>query len=422
MKVLVLGSGGREHAIAWQISKSPLLEQLYAIPGNPGLAEIAECQAIKLDDFPAIADFCITQKIDLVIVGPEQPLADGIVEFLEERQIKVLGCNSYAAQLESSKAFTKEICAKRQIKTAAYQIFAAEQPALDYIAKQQKFPQVIKADGLAAGKGVIIAETLAEAQAAIKDIFAGKFGQMSKIVIEEFLTGIEASFFVLADGLDYKILSSAGDHKRIGEGDTGPNTGGMGTYSPSPYITESLVAEICRDTIEPTLAELAEQGKPFRGILFAGLMITEQQEPYLIEYNIRFGDPETQSILARLESDFLSLALAAVNGNLAEEEVRFSEQKAVTLVLSAKGYPESYEKGTKIDLGKLAHLKNLHIFHAGTALKDKQLVANGGRVLNLTAIGDNFQACLDTVYEAAELVDWSDKYYRRDIAHQITSS
>jgi len=415
MKVLLLGSGGREHAIAWSFVKSPKLEELFVVPGNAGIAEIATCVDIKLNDFSAIKDFCDKEKIDLVMVGPEQPLADGITEYLEKENIKIVGCNSFCAQLESSKAFTKQICDKAGIKTAGYEVFTDSESAIDYLHEQKKFPQVIKADGLAAGKGVIIAENRTKAVKAVQDIFSGAYGEMDKIVIEEFLTGVEASFFAISDGNDFKVLSSAGDHKRIGDNDTGPNTGGMGTYSPSPFVTDEVRQEVIEDILKSTFNYLKEQGHPYKGIIFAGLMINEQNEPYLIEYNIRFGDPETQSILSRLESDFLEICYAAAVGKLAEQEVKFSDKKAITLVLSAKGYPGNYKKGNEIKLDKLKDIEGINIFHAGTKQEGEKLLSNGGRVLNITAVGSDFNEAFDKVYEAAKAVKWKDKYYRKDI-------
>jgi phosphoribosylamine--glycine ligase len=418
MKILVIGSGGREHAICWAISKSKLLDKLYAIPGNAGISQIATTVDIAQSDFHSIKEFCFTEKINIVFVGPEQPLCDGLTEFLEKENISVIGCDSYVAQLESSKAFTKKICDKAGIKTASYEVFHEASSAISYIDSQNKYPTVIKADGLAAGKGVIIAEDFNQAREAIEDIFSGKFGKMDKLVIEQFLTGVEASLFAISDGENFKLLSCAGDHKRIGDGDKGPNTGGMGTYSPSPFVTEAIEKEVVDEILIPTFEQLKKEGHPYKGVIFAGLMINDQNEPYLIEYNIRFGDPETQSILARLETDFLEICQAVIDESLDELEINFSDQKSVTLVISAKGYPESYRKGTIIDLEKIDR-DEVNIFHAGTKIENENLVANGGRVLNLTALGNSFTEACTKVYKAAEQLDWEDKYYRKDIAKKV---
>ena len=422
MNILVLGSGGREHAIAWSFSKSPLLTKLYVAPGNAGISSVADCINLDINDLEQIAIFCSDKDIDLVMVGPEKPLSDGIVDFLAKRNIKALGCNSFCSQLESSKAFTKKICDKIGIKTAAYRVFDNLDESLDYLHEQDKFPQVIKADGLAAGKGVIIAEKREDAVLAVRDIFSGNYGHMDKVVIEEFLTGVEASFFAISDGSNFKVLSNAGDYKRIGDNDTGPNTGGMGTYSPSPYVTRKVEDEVVEKILKVTFNYLKEQGQPYKGIIFAGLMINDKQEPYLIEYNVRFGDPETQSILSRLKSDFLELCVAAENGSLEGCEVEFSDMKAITLVLAAKGYPGKYKKGSEIDLTLVKNTKNLNLFHAGTIIKDNKLVANGGRVLNITALGKNYKQAYDKVYETASKIKWKDKYFRRDIGSILIST
>ncbi len=415
MNLLVLGGGGREHAICWSLAKSSKAKNIYCLPGNAGISEVAKTiDNIKLSDFPAIKLFIKKHNIDIVIIGPEQPLADGITEFLEADNIKVLGCDSYAANLESSKAFTKEICDKANIKTAKYAVFYNAENAIKYILNQNQYPQVIKADGLAAGKGVIIAQNYQEAENAVNDIFSGKFGNNNKLVIEEFLTGIEASFFAISDGKDFKILGSAGDHKRIGDNDTGKNTGGMGAYSPSPFVTKSVEKKIIEDILKPTFAYLKQQEKPYKGIIFAGVMINNGI-PYLIEYNIRFGDPEAQTILSLIETDFLDICIATIEGSLDKLEIKFKSEKAITLVLAAKGYPDGYKKGAEINLSKLDNIKNVNIFHAGTIKEDNKLLSNGGRVLNITSIANSYEESCKKAYEAAKLVEWEDKYHRNDI-------
>lgn len=420
MRVLVIGSGGREHAICCAISDSSLLDSLFALPGNVGISKVAVCVDISVDDVQGIRLFCVENEIGLVVVGPEVPLANGITDLLESEGIGVVGCDLYASQLESSKSFTKILCDDAAIKTASYEVFVTKNDAISYLNGVDKFPIVIKADGLAAGKGVIIAENREEAIEAIEAMFGGKFGCMEKIVVEEFLQGVEASFFAISDGNTFKILSSAGDHKRVGENDTGPNTGGMGTYSPSPYITEVIEKNIIDNILQPTFKYLRERGHSYKGIIFAGLMITPEKEVYLIEYNIRFGDPEAQSILSRLETDFLEICKGVVEGNLDQIDIKFSQKKAITLVLAANGYPGEYKKGTIIcDIEGVSELPNVSVFHAGTNLKEGELVADGGRVLNITAVGESFNDAYRDVYEAANMVDWDDKYYRMDIAKAV---
>ena len=421
MKILVIGSGGREHALCTVLKKSELLTALYAIPGNPGISDIAICVDIDILNFIKIKDFCLTNKIDIVIIGPELPLSKGITDFLEGFNIKVIGCNSFSAQLESSKIFTKKLCDTKAIKTAKYKAFYNEKDATLYLDSIKKYPQVIKADGLAAGKGVIIAEDYNQAVGAINDIFSGKFGNMDKLVIEEFVSGIEASFFAISDGKSFKLLSCAGDHKRLGDNDTGPNTGGMGTYSPSPFITREITEEIVNNILEPSFAYLKEQGHPYKGIIFAGLMITEQNEVYLIEYNVRFGDPEAQSILSRLETDFLQICNAVIKEELNKLEISFSKQKAITVVLAADGYPNNYKKGSVINnIKQVNSLPGINVFQAGTKLdKDGKLLSNGGRVINITALGKDFSEAYNKVYAAVNMIDWQDKYYRTDIGKNL---
>ncbi len=411
---LIIGAGGREHALAWKIRQSPLLNKLYCSPGNGGTIQQAE--SVSLAGHDAIAEFCHSHNIGLVVIGPEQPLVDGLSDYLRQRDITVFGCSKAAAQLEGSKSFTKKLCRKYGIPTADYAIFTEAQPAKDYISKQNT-PIVIKADGLAAGKGVIIAKTIDEAEAAIDDIFAGKFGSAGKsIIIEEWLRGEEISFFALCDGKTILPLASAQDHKTVGEGDTGPNTGGMGTYSPAPIATEEINRQIMQQIIEPTIAAMQDMGTPFTGVLFAGLMITDSG-PKLIEYNIRFGDPETQSIMMRLKSDIMPALLACAKGEgLKDIKLELSEDSAMCVVMAAKGYPGDYVKNTEIhNLDIAAAENNIYIFHAGTKQDDGKIIACGGRVLGVTATGTNIFQARDNAYNAIAKINWPEGFYRKDI-------
>jgi phosphoribosylamine--glycine ligase len=416
MRVLLIGSGGREHALAWKLAQSPLLTALYAAPGNPGIAEHAQLADLDTADNGAVLAFCRDQAIDFVVVGPEAPLVAGLADTLRAGGIAVFGPSAAAAQLEGSKGFTKDICAKYNIPTGAYQRFASAQPAKAYV-REQGAPIVIKADGLAAGKGVTVAMTLDEALDAIDSCFSGAFGAAgAEVVVEAYLDGEEASFFCLCDGKTALPLASAQDHKRVGDGDTGPNTGGMGAYSPAPVMTFEMVERTMREIIEPTIAGMADSGHPFTGVLFAGLMITAKG-PELIEYNVRFGDPECQVLMMRLKSDLLPLLYAAATGTLASESAEWRDDVALTVVMASKGYPGSYEKNTPI--GALPpEDAATKVFHAGTALKDGQLVATGGRVLNVTAMGATVSAAQQTAYAALDRVEWDNGFCRRDIGWQ----
>ncbi len=425
MNILLIGSGGREHALAWALRKSPLLGQLYVAPGNGGIAELAECVALDALDFAAVTAFVRAQDIGFVIVGPEAPLVAGLVDHLTAQGILAFGPTAAAARLEGSKGFTKDLCAANNIPTAAYRRFSDAAAAKTYIRQQgaptryasEAWRVVIKADGLAAGKGVVIAETLAEAEAAIDDILGGAFGAAgAQLVVEEFLYGEEASFFVLVDGATALPLATAQDHKRVGEGDTGPNTGGMGAYSPAPVMSDEICAQTMRRIIEPTIAAMAAAGTPFRGVLFAGLMITDKG-PYLIEYNARFGDPECQVLMARLESDLLPALLASAEGALAGVKLNWSVQSAVTVVMAAKGYPGDYKKGEEIaGLSLAGQTPGVRVFHAGTARQNGQLVSNGGRVLNVTATGDTISQAVSRAYSAVDKIIWPGGFCRHDIA------
>lgn len=421
--ILIIGSGGREHAICEQFKKSPQETKLFALPGNAGIAELAEIvSGIKIEEHDKIIQFCQKEKIDFVFVGPEQPLVAGLVDDLQKAEIRAFGPSKKAAQLEGSKIFMKQIAVDNDIPTAAYEVFFEKDPAINFV-KKLGFPCVIKADGLAAGKGVIIAQDLQEAEENIAEFFLGKFGDAGKkIIIEEFLDGFEASYFVICDGKNFVPLGFAHDHKKVGENETGPNTGGMGTFAPSPFINQEMEDEIIASTIIPTLSGLTNVGAPFVGILFAGLMIGKNG-PKLLEFNARFGDPETQVILPRIKSDFIDLIEAAIDGNLGQIKVEFDEEKKlVCVVMCANGYPESYEKGTEIkNLEAAKKVEGVKILHAGTAFNGEKIVANGGRVLNVVASANSFKVARSKAYEAVDLINWKEGFVRRDIA-KVTES
>ncbi len=418
MNVLLLGAGGREHALAYALAKSPKLAKLYCAPGNPGIGKIAELAALKISDHAAVISFCKSHQIDFVVVGPEAPLVAGLVDDLGKAGIPAFGPSKFAAQLEGSKGFTKDICAKYNIPTAAYERFSALAPALTYL-KKMGAPIVVKADGLAAGKGVTVAMTVPEAEAALRDIFDGRFGQ-AECVIEEFLAGEEASFFVLSDGVNVLPLTTAQDHKRVGDGDTGPNTGGMGAYSPAPCMTQALCDEALEKIVKPTVKALSDMGHPYKGVLYAGLILTKQG-PKLIEYNARFGDPETQVLMMRLKSDLLELLMASATGSLAGKTVTWSDQPALTVVLCAKGYPGDVSKGSIISGLDHNFGKGVEVFHAGTALDGEFIVSNGGRVLNVTAIGASVKEAQTRAYAAVDKINWKDGFCRRDIGWRALS-
>jgi phosphoribosylamine--glycine ligase len=413
MKVLLIGSGGREHALAWKIAQSPKLTKLYAAPGNPGIAEESTLVALDTDNHTAVVEFCLKEAIDFVVVGPEGPLVAGLADVLRGAGIVVFGPSAAAAQLEGSKGFTKDLCARYDIPTGAYGRFTDAETAKAY-ALAQGAPIVIKADGLAAGKGVTVAMEIEEALAAIDDCFDGAFGAAgAEVVVEAFLDGEEASFFCLSDGKTALALASAQDHKRVGDGDTGPNTGGMGAYSPAPVMTPEMTERTMKEIIEPTMRGMAESGHPFSGVFFAGLMITAKG-PELIEYNVRFGDPECQVMMMRMKSDLLPLLYAAATGTLSGMEAEWRDETALTVVMASKGYPGSYDKNTPID-GLPAASAQTKVFHAGTAMKDGSLVATGGRVLNITAIGESASAAKDRAYASVNGVSWDNGFYRHDI-------
>jgi phosphoribosylamine--glycine ligase len=415
MNILILGSGGREHALAWKIAASPLTEKLYCAPGNAGIAQEAECVTVDPADHAAVIAFCKDKRIDLVVIGPEAPLCAGIADDLEAAGVQTFGPNKWAARLEGSKGFTKDLCKANGIPTADYKRFKQAGAAKDYV-RAKGAPIVVKADGLAAGKGVVVASSIAEAEAAIDMMFGGGLGQPAwEIVIEDRLVGEEASFFALCDGETAIPLGSAQDHKRVGDGDTGPNTGGMGAYSPAPVMTRELEKRVMEEIVMPTMRALKQMGAPYKGVLFAGLMITAKG-PQLIEYNVRFGDPETQVLMLRLTSDLVPALMAARDGQLKNFDLRWSNDAALTVVMAATGYPGSYEKGTVIDgLDAAAALDGVEIFHAGTRSEGGRVLANGGRVLNVCARGRTVREAQTRAYEAVDLINWPQGFCRRDI-------
>ena len=420
MRILLLGSGGREHALAWKIAGSPLLTKLWCAPGNAGIAQEAECVALELADHNAVIDFCKRELVELVVVGPETPLAAGIVDDLESAGIKAFGPTRAAAQLEASKGFTKALCSEYGIPTAAYRRCRSAAEALDYVRKQG-VPIVVKADGLAAGKGVVVANTLGEAEDAIAMMFEGAFGAAgAEVVIEEYLAGSEVSFFALCDGETAIPLASAQDHKRVFDHDQGPNTGGMGAYSPTPFVTADIHDQMMKTIITPAVAGMKARGTPFRGVLYAGVMLTEQG-PKLIEFNVRFGDPECQVLMMRLESDLIELMHCTARGRLGQlPPPAFSDEEALTVVMAAKGYPGTPEKGGSIEGIGEAEADGAKVFHAGTALDGERLVANGGRVLNVTGRGATVAAARARAYDAVDRIRFPTGFCRRDIGwHEI---
>ncbi|MEM7215092.1 MAG: phosphoribosylamine--glycine ligase [Pseudomonadota bacterium] len=414
MHTLLIGSGGREHALAWKLIQSPKCSKLYCAPGNAGIAQCAECIQLDVSDHSAVIRFCQEKDIGYVVVGPEAPLVAGLADDLAEAGLAVFGPSAYAAQLEGSKGFTKDLCAEYGIPTAAYKRFSAAENAKAEL-DEMSIPVVIKADGLAAGKGVVIAETREQAESAIDDCFSGSFGEAGhEVVIEAFLEGEEASLFALCDGQTALMLGTAQDHKRVGDGDTGPNTGGMGAYSPAPVMTQEMIDRTMTDIIVPTLAGMHARGNPFKGILYAGLMITEKG-PELIEYNVRFGDPECQVLMMRLESDLLELMMGASEGSLLEHSAEWSDKHALTVVLASKGYPGSYEKNTVIEGVEEAEADGAIVFHAGTAKQNDTLFATGGRVLNVTAMGSSVSEAQKRAYDAVGKLRWENGFSRSDI-------
>ena len=419
MNILVVGNGGREHALCYAINKSPQKKKLYCAPGNGGISKIAGCVAIDPLNFVEIKNFCIKEKVDLVIVGPEAPLVNGIVDYLDGIGIKTFGPSLQASKLEGSKSFMKSICRKYNIPTAGYKEFDNHEDSLNFI-KNNKMPLVIKVDGLAAGKGVTIALDQKTAIDAIENIFIKKnFGDGAKIIIEDFLDGEEASFFVACDGKDFLCLPTAQDHKRVGEGETGPNTGGMGAYSPAPIITNDLSKKIIDTIIKPTLNGLLNEGIKYKGILYAGLMIV-QNKPLLLEYNVRFGDPECQPILYRLKTDIIDLFNACINEKINKINLEWDQRLGLTVVLASNGYPGKYTSGSEINnLEMLDSNQSIEVFHSGTKIEDGKTYAVGGRVLGITTIDNDIHLARKNVYEAINIIDWPEGFFRKDIGWRI---
>jgi len=418
MNILILGGGGREHSLAWAIKQNPKCDRLIVAPGNAGIAEIADCATFDIEDGDAVAMFCADNAIDFVVIGPEAPLAAGVADVLRANGLVVFGCSQAAAQLESSKAFTKAICDACNAPTAGYAHFTDAEKAKAYVAEQGA-PIVIKADGLAAGKGVVVAMDLETALAAVDDMLGGQFGAAgAEIVVEEFMEGEEASYFILCDGKTVMPIGTAQDHKRVHDGDKGPNTGGMGAYSPAPVLTDEIAAKAISEIVEPTVAEMAKRGTPFEGILYAGLMIKDGQ-PRLVEYNVRFGDPECQVLMMRLGAQVLDLLHACAEKRLSEVAPNWADDHAVTIVMAAKGYPGSYDKGSVINgLDTLPETSSEMTFHAGTTEHDGHITATGGRVLNVTARAASLHEAHAKAYALVEKVDWPEGFYRSDIGHR----
>ncbi len=424
MKVLIIGSGGREHALGWKVAQAEHVEKVLVAPGNAGTAREAKLENVAVDvlDLPALADLAEREQVALTIVGPEAPLVAGVVDYFQERGLRCFGPSKAAAQLEGSKAFTKDFLARHRIPTAAYGNFTDVDEALAYV-REQGAPIVIKADGLAAGKGVIVAMTLQEAEDAVRDMLAGnRFGDAGhRVVVEEFLDGEEASFIVMADGEHILPMATSQDHKRVGDGDTGPNTGGMGAYSPAPVVSDEVYQRIMDQVIRPTVAGMAAEGMPYTGFLYAGLMIDATGQPKVIEYNCRFGDPETQPIMLRLQSDLAGLCQAALDRRLDQVEAQWDPRPALGVVLAAGGYPDDYDKGDAIEGLDQADSDLVKVFHAGTREQGGQVVTNGGRVLCVTALGDSVADAQRNAYQGVARISWKDAYHRTDIGYRAVA-
>jgi len=418
MNIALIGSGGREHALCSKILESPKINKVFCIPGNAGTSKIAINLQIDYSNFNLVLKTIKLKKIDLVLVGPEQPLVDGIVDFLEKNKIKVFGPNKYASQLEGSKAFMKSICKKNNIPTANFQVCKKRKDILEFLSTNE-LPVVVKADGLAAGKGVTICYSKEDVLKISNEIFLGKFKSSKKLVIEEFLTGEEVSYFIAVDNKSFSFIGSAQDHKRVGENETGPNTGGMGAYSPALIINKNLEKKIKNKIIKPTLLALKRKGKPFKGFLYAGLMI-KNNEPYLIEYNIRMGDPECQVIMPRLETDLIDIMLSCLENRIRKLRIKWKKNKCMTIVLCSKGYPNKYKKNIIINnLNQIVLNKKSMIFHAGTDLINNKIVATGGRVLNITSTGNSFLNIRKTIFKIIKKLNWKHGFYRKDIGWRV---
>ncbi len=419
MNIGIIGSGGREHSLCFKLKDSKLVKKIFCFPGNAGTETIAENINLDITDFEKIHKTCEQKKIELVIVGPEKPLVDGIVEYFKNTKIKIFGPDKISSQLEGSKTFTKKLCKKYKIPTSNFEIFNEEELALNYLSSIQ-YPIVVKADGLAAGKGVYICENQDDARKAVKEIFGGRFGKADCVLIEEFLNGEEMSYFIISDGETYKFFQTAQDHKRVGENDTGKNTGGMGAYSPSRLYTNDLDKKINEKIIQPTLNGIKELGSNYSGFLYIGLMIVKN-EPYLIEFNVRMGDPECQTILPILDTDLAEIILACCNKKLQDIDIKWKNKKSVCIVLCSNGYPESYKKNIIINgLKNLKIDRDEYIFHAGTAIKDDKYLAIGGRVLNVIVTTENFKNSKDKAIKILNDLDWKGGFFRKDIAYKVT--
>ena len=415
MNILILGSGGREHSLAWAVNQNPKCDILYCAPGNAGISKVAQCVDLNIENSSEVLKFCLDERIQFVIIGPEAPLAMGIADDLRANNILTFGPSASAAKLESSKAFTKGVCDSCNAPTAKYARFTELELAIEYV-HEQGAPIVVKADGLAGGKGVIVAMTLDEAINGLKDIFSGAFGKAgAEVVIEEFMEGEEASFFILSDGKNILPIGTAQDHKRVFDGDTGPNTGGMGAYSPAPIMTKDVTSKAISQIIQPTIDEMAKRGIPYQGVLYAGFMIKDG-EPKLVEYNVRFGDPECQALMMRLGAQALDAMLACAKGELNNYKLNWADDHALTIVYAAKGYPGTYEKGSNIlGLDTISESTNIQVFHAGTKEEENNIIATGGRVLNITARGSSLKEAHRLAYETIEKIQWENGFYRNDI-------
>ena len=419
MNIGIIGSGGREHSLCFKLKQSPLIDKIFCFPGNAGTKLIAENVDINISNFKEIHKTCEEKKIELIVVGPEKPLVDGIVDYFENTNIKIFGPNKICSQLEGSKTFTKKLCKKYKIPSSNFEIFDDERSALNYLI-DIKFPLVVKADGLAAGKGVYICKNYDDAKLAIKEIFGGRFGKAECVLIEEFLNGEEMSYFIISDGLTYKFFQTAQDHKRVGENDTGDNTGGMGAYSPSRLYSDDLEKKINEKIILPTLKGINDLGTSYCGFLYVGLMIVNN-EPYLIEFNVRMGDPECQTILPILETDFGQIILACCNQKLENLKIKWKEKKSICIVLCSNGYPGEYKKNVSINqIKNIELIDDEYVFHAGTKIEDGKFLANGGRVLNVVVVSENFKKSKEQALKILNNIDWKEGFFRKDIAYKVT--